>query len=94
MKINELLEEFDKLDKYLRVENVGPAYPNPDGGFVKSPGLHVSLIENGEPVTASNGNSYVGLSCIGGNKWTDEAIRNTMKEYYDVSDDIEVRYVN
>ena len=94
MKINELLEEFDKLDKYLRVENVGPAYPNPDGSFAKSPGLHVSLIENDKPVTASNGNSYIGLSCLGGNNWTDESIRNTMKEYYDISDDIEVRYIN
>ena len=101
MKINEIIQELDKYiiketnERYLEIQKVGPNYPNADGGYVKSPGLNVSLIESGEPVIASNCNNYIGLSLLGGSTWSDESIRNTMKEYYpNITDDIVIKYIN
>lgn len=99
MKITELLQSLDDViqsinKEYLAVTHVGPNYPNADGSYVKSPGLSVSLIRNGKKVPTSDGMQYIGLSCLGGNNWTDESIRNTVKKYYNISDDIEVRYMN
>lgn len=99
MEIKKLLEEFDEVlqdnkERYLAVKHVGPAYPEPNGMYAKSPGLNVSLIENGEKVTLSNDRKYVGLSCLHDTKWSDEAIIKELQEYCDIPDDIEVRYLN
>ena len=101
MKINEIIQELDKYiinetcERYLEIQKVGPNYPNADGSYVKSPGLNVSLIEDNKTITASNGSNYVGLSLLGGSTWSDESIRNTMKEYYpNITDDIVIKYIN